>query len=191
MQQHVQPALRLAAGAEVAGDPVIALCQAAGLLQQCRKARLIQIGEAPSSVLTLAFAVFAGGVEDTARPQGVTEPSHDAEKFGGRHMEQACAGPDAIELVVLVDVLEAQALHRLPKVARGERDEARRGIEGGYAKAEPYEAQRIPTGPAAGVEDCRLIRQHRQEATVERRHVDSERLVKEGIGVLFVIVVRS
>jgi hypothetical protein len=49
---------------------VIALFQAAGLLQQCRKARLIQIGEAPSSVLTLAFAVFEGGVEDTARPSG-------------------------------------------------------------------------------------------------------------------------
>jgi hypothetical protein len=53
--------------------------------------------------------------------------------------------------------------------------------------AEPCEAQGIPTGPATGVEGCRLIRQHRQEATVERRNVDSDRFVKDGSGVLFEI----
>ena len=113
------------------------------------------------------------------RPQRLEQPSHHVRQFRRWNMQQAGAGPDAVELVLPVDVLKTQALHWRSQMALSERDESRRGVKGHYPMTALREGQSIAAGPASSVKDLSLIRQQRQEAAEERRHVDFDPVAKE------------
>jgi hypothetical protein len=84
-------------------------------------------------------------------------------------------------------VLEAQAVHRLADMARGQGNEGRRGIEGGHTLAKADKGQRIAAGVAARTENMRPPRQQRQKAGVEQGHVYIDRLGEEGLRVVLVV----
>jgi len=79
-------------------------------------------------------------------------------------MRQAGTGPDAVELLLPGDVLEAQALHRLAKMGLGQRDQGGGRIEGGDAVAQVSKGSCVAPGAAIGVENLCLVSQRRQEA---------------------------
>ena len=71
----------------------------------------------------------------------------------------------------------------------GQRNQGRGGVEGCDLMAELGKGACVSAGAAAGVEDLGLIRQQRQEAALERSHIDFAGVSEERLRVLLVVVV--
>ena len=79
-------------------------------------------------------------------------------------------------------------MHRLAEMGLGERDQGGGGVEGGDRVAELGKGLCIAAGAAAGVEDLRLVPQQREEAAIERSHVDFDGIGEESVRVLLIII---
>ena len=78
------------------------------MIEEGRKADLIQIGKVAAIVLPLATAVFEGGIEDTTRAQRPCQTVQGIGQLGAGDMQQTGAGPDAIEGMSPVQLLESE-----------------------------------------------------------------------------------
>mgnify|MGYP001069506220 CR=1 FL=1 len=151
--------------------------------------RFIGIGEPAPTVDALPCAVFEADVERSAWAQRVPQPRQRAVHRSQRHVQQAGAAPDAIELRDLVDILEASDRDLEPAVGAGESGQLRGRVEGRDLKAGLGEGLGITTGPAAGIEDVGLGREFRKEPLMDRCHVDADGRAEEFGRELFVVLV--
>ena len=102
-------------------------------------------------------------------------------------MQQRGTGPDAVILVLVLDILQALHLDGFPNPIFRQGGDLGGGVEGGDFVAAFDEVPGVATRAAAHIQDVSSLWQQRKEALVERLHVDLEGRFNEGLGVIIVV----
>ncbi len=89
------------------------------MIQEDRQTDLIQVGKVAAMVLTFATAVFEGGIEDTIRAQRPCQTAQGIGQLGAGDMQQTGAGPDAVEGMSPVQLLESAHKDGLAQMGAG------------------------------------------------------------------------
>ncbi len=150
---------------------------------------LVGIGETSPAVGALPGAVLEARIQRAARAQRGPQPRQGVGHGGQRHMQQAGATPDAVELRHLVDLLEPPGRHVEPAVGAGQPCQLGRRVERGDPEPGVGKGPGVPAGPAAGIEDVGAGWQLRDEPLADGGHVHADGRAEEFGRVLGVVVV--
>jgi len=187
LQDGVEPFFVLASGANVGGDVGFDDMEALGFLEQRLKPGLVQVGEVAAVAFAGEGTVFGREIQIALGLEGGVQFVQDGRQLLVGDVEQGGAGPNAVEAVHVIDVLEKLAFYRLTDLRCGYFTQCLGAIDGADLIALGKEIQAVPAGAAAQVQDGGAGLDVFLEEGIEAGNIGAQGAFHKGFGVVVVV----
>ena len=169
--EHVDPALILAFGTGVMGQPHVRDPETTDLIRQGAEGFLREVGKEPAVFLPLFRTVFEGGIEDAAGIQGTVDAAEDVGKVRFAYVQQGSTGPDRVKGICIVQFLKEHMPDGAADALLGEIAQFLAAVHGQHLIAVLGEIKRGFAGAAAEIQNVPARNNLLQETAVMRGHI--------------------
>lgn len=181
----VEPGLAAVVG--VLGDGGGGEVQGGHLGEQGAQAGFVEVGEVAAAAFAAGAAVLERGVEPAVTAQVRRKPCEHPRNLRRRQMQERRVGPDAVEDVLGMVVLEPRADHLLPQIGRRPRTQRWRAVHRHHLVAPRQKGLAVAPRTAAQVENASPRGHTRQKRLLQRAHIGVPRLRHILLGAALVI----